>query len=292
MTGCSPGCRPEKRYDRRRCRAPAIDAGDPAPADDRPALAELRARADAEGWGAARYLAALCEHELAERAQRRIARHLRQIRSAVPARRLLLPPSLNLAELHHVLQAAFGWRDEHLHEFIIGGLVYGAPELADEGATEDDRRTFEATDVHLRDFDLYHVPDPRFLYHYDFGDSWLHLVAFEQRLAKDSGHKYPACIDGARHRAARGRRRTLRLRPSSSKPGATPLTKSTKPCADGPAAPSIPRSSISRPPTRPSKPPVAKPAATTSSVATEPAQPATAIVADRPRKLSPAPSPL
>lgn len=40
-------------------------------------------RADAEGWGAARYLAALCEHELAERSQRRIARHLRE--SALPA---------------------------------------------------------------------------------------------------------------------------------------------------------------------------------------------------------------
>ena len=115
-------------------------------------------------------------------------------------RRLLLPPSLNLAELHHVLQAAFGWRDEHLHEFIIGGLVYGAPELADEAAAEDDPRTFEATDVHLRDFDLYHVPDPGFLYHYDFGDSWLHLVAFEQRIPKDIALKYPACVDGARHR--------------------------------------------------------------------------------------------
>jgi hypothetical protein len=115
-------------------------------------------------------------------------------------RRLLLPPTLNLAELHHVLQAAFGWRDEHLHEFIIGGLAYGAPELADEAAAEDDPQTFEATDVHLRDFDLYHVPDLRFLYHYDFGDSWLHLVAFEQRIAKDTGLKYPACVDGARHR--------------------------------------------------------------------------------------------
>jgi hypothetical protein len=115
-------------------------------------------------------------------------------------RRLLLPPSLNLAELHHVLQAAFGWRDEHLHEFIIGGLVYGAPELADEAAAEDDRRTFEATDVHLRDFDLYHVPDPQFLYHYDFGDSWLHLVAFEQRIARRPGSICGCCpIDGARH---------------------------------------------------------------------------------------------
>jgi DNA replication protein DnaC len=34
------------------------------------------ARADREGWGAARYLAALCEHELADRSSRRIARHL------------------------------------------------------------------------------------------------------------------------------------------------------------------------------------------------------------------------
>ena len=114
-------------------------------------------------------------------------------------RRLLLPPSLNLADLHHVLQAAFGWRDEHLHEFIIGGLAYGAPELADEAATEDDPRTLEATDVHLRDFDVYHVPQPEFLYHYDFGDSWLHRVAFEQRIAKDIAGKYPACVDGARH---------------------------------------------------------------------------------------------
>jgi Plasmid pRiA4b ORF-3-like protein len=44
-------------------------------------------------------------------------------------RRLLLPLDLNLAELHEVLQAAFGWTDSHLHQFIIGGLVYGAPEF-------------------------------------------------------------------------------------------------------------------------------------------------------------------
>ena len=44
------------------------------------------------------------------------------------------------------------------------------------------------------------MPDPGFLYHYDFGDSWLHLVAFEQRIPKDIALKYPACVDGARHR--------------------------------------------------------------------------------------------
>src|SRR5271167_734292 len=37
---------------------------------------EFGARADCEGWGSARFLAAICDHELAERAARRIARHM------------------------------------------------------------------------------------------------------------------------------------------------------------------------------------------------------------------------
>ena len=41
---------------------------------------ELAARADKEGWPAARFLAALAEHEIAERANRRIQRHLEEAR--------------------------------------------------------------------------------------------------------------------------------------------------------------------------------------------------------------------
>jgi DNA replication protein DnaC len=41
---------------------------------------ELAARADKEGWPAARFLAALAEHEIAERASRRIQRHLEEAR--------------------------------------------------------------------------------------------------------------------------------------------------------------------------------------------------------------------
>ena len=37
-------------------------------------------RADKEGWPAARFLAALAEHEVAERARRRIERHLAEAR--------------------------------------------------------------------------------------------------------------------------------------------------------------------------------------------------------------------
>ena len=38
--------------------------------------ADLAARADKEGWPAARFLAALAEHEMADRGRRRIERHL------------------------------------------------------------------------------------------------------------------------------------------------------------------------------------------------------------------------
>ena len=44
---------------------------------------ELAARADKEGWPAARFLAALAEHEIAERSRRRIARHLSEARLPV-----------------------------------------------------------------------------------------------------------------------------------------------------------------------------------------------------------------
>lgn len=45
--------------------------------------AELATRADKEGWPAARLLAALAEHEIAERSRRRIARHLAEARLPV-----------------------------------------------------------------------------------------------------------------------------------------------------------------------------------------------------------------
>ena len=51
---------------------------------------DLAARADKEGWPAARFLAALAEHEMAERSRRRIERHLaeagcRPARHSIPS---------------------------------------------------------------------------------------------------------------------------------------------------------------------------------------------------------------
>lgn len=116
-------------------------------------------------------------------------------------RQLLLPPTLNLAELHHVIQAAFGWLDHHLHQFVVGGLCYGAPELLEQDmALEGDPQVFEATLVTLRDFEWSYTQPIRFLYLYDFGDAWRHLVELETRIPPDPALKYPACVNGARAR--------------------------------------------------------------------------------------------
>lgn len=40
-------------------------------------------------------------------------------------RRVLVPSSMTLAKLHHVIQAAMGWSDSHLHEFAVGQQRYG-----------------------------------------------------------------------------------------------------------------------------------------------------------------------
>jgi hypothetical protein len=114
------------------------------------------------------------------------------------SRILELPMHLNLAQLHEVLQAAFGWTDSHLHQFNIGGLIYGAPEFDEDGLS--DSTTFEATGVRLTDL---HFPcgagetHLTILYEYDFGDSWRHLLRLE-RVVGEEGIKYPRCIGAMR----------------------------------------------------------------------------------------------
>lgn len=110
------------------------------------------------------------------------------------SRTLELSMDLNLAQLHEVLQAAFGWTDSHLHQFNIGGLIYGAPEFDDEGFGGS--RTFEASQVRLSDFSFI-LPPVIFCYEYDFGDGWKHAVSLTTHPRED-GISYPRCISGSR----------------------------------------------------------------------------------------------
>ena len=124
----------------------------------------------------------------------RIDVHIQDIEPPI-ARTLELPMDLNLAQLHEVLQATFGWTDSHLHQFNIGGLIYSAPEFDEDGLSE--QRIFEASDVHLTDFVIPHTCPLTILYDYDFGDCWVHVLEMTVRPQQD-GVTYPRCIAGSR----------------------------------------------------------------------------------------------
>ena len=46
-------------------------------------------------------------------------------------RRLVVPWTWHLGQLHLAIQAAFNWWNYHLHEFRIGSLRYGDPHTED-----------------------------------------------------------------------------------------------------------------------------------------------------------------
>ena len=100
----------------------------------------------------------------------------------------------SLAELHHVIQAAFGWLDYHLHQYIVDEQYFGDPnsEFADELPPMTDER-----DATLRDI----VDAKEIVYEYDFGDSWRHVIQIENlAVMAEPGVKYPVCTGGARSR--------------------------------------------------------------------------------------------
>lgn len=113
-------------------------------------------------------------------------------------RRLIVPLTTTLAQLHHILQAAMGWTDSHLHQFEVGGLRYGDPDLLNQDSFEDDAQAFDAGEVRLRDFHFTKGDGPSFIYTYDFGDSWRHTVTLEKLLAVKPAPKTATCIEGAR----------------------------------------------------------------------------------------------
>jgi len=93
----------------------------------------LAAQADKEGWPAARFLAALAEHEMLERSRRRIERHLNEAR---------LPPgktidtfdfnAVPMVSRAHVLALAAGdaWLEKGANLLLFGGPGGGKSHLA------------------------------------------------------------------------------------------------------------------------------------------------------------------
>lgn len=95
--------------------------------------AELASRADKEGWPAARFLAALAEHEVAERSRRRIARHMNEARlpvgKTVDSFDFATVPMVSKAQVM-ALVAGDGWLDNGANLLMFGPPGGGKSHLA------------------------------------------------------------------------------------------------------------------------------------------------------------------
>ena len=88
-------------------------------------------------------------------------------------RQIEIDSRATLEVLHHVLQAAMGWTDSHLHEFEIAGLRYAKPEDDEYG---DSPETLDEALFTLKDL---LKKGKAFAYIYDFGDGWRHRITLE-----------------------------------------------------------------------------------------------------------------
>jgi len=105
-------------------------------------------------------------------------------------RRVLVPGSADLYRLHWVVQIAMGWTNSHLHQFIIDGEYYSIPSEDDWEAVKDERRLTLAQ--------IAPAARRKFVYEYDFGDSWEHEILVEKILPPDPAVKHAVCLDGRR----------------------------------------------------------------------------------------------
>lgn len=105
-------------------------------------------------------------------------------------RRLEISTDTTLLEFHHILQAAMGWTDSHLHQFEQNGVCYGAPDRDFGQPMVSERRT--------RVGDLLPTAKARLTYEYDFGDGWEHEVFVEALLEAQPDARYPRVTGGKR----------------------------------------------------------------------------------------------
>jgi len=103
---------------------------------------------------------------------------------------LLVRSDSTIAQLHDTLQIAFGWTDEHLHQFLIRGKPYGVWKPSGISFCDNPHQV-RLCDFHFR-------CKERWTYEYDLADWWQHEIRLEQILPLDPAKPYPICVAGKR----------------------------------------------------------------------------------------------
>jgi hypothetical protein len=96
-----------------------------------------------------------------------------------------MPATANLAALHLVIQALYGWDGDHLHLFRVRDTTYSDPSVPlEETRDEYAMRVLTALDA----------GGGKITYEYDLGEGWIHEIALQKRVPREPGADYPFCV--------------------------------------------------------------------------------------------------
>jgi len=101
-------------------------------------------------------------------------------------RRVRVPATATLGDLHEVIQVVYGWDGDHLHVFQVGKKSYSDPFAGlDETRDEEETRLGE----------LAASGAGKISYTYDLGACWQHEITLEGTLEREPGRNYPVCAE-------------------------------------------------------------------------------------------------
>jgi len=102
-------------------------------------------------------------------------------------RRVRLPATATLDELHRVIQIAFDWDDDHLHVFTVDGRRYADPFFGLEETADEFRARLGR---------LAPSVGTALTYVYDLGDHWEHRIVVERIIETDDPATSAVCVGG------------------------------------------------------------------------------------------------
>lgn len=98
-------------------------------------------------------------------------------------RRVEVPSTLMLDQVHELLQLLFGWYDDHLHRFALGASVWDRDaESFLSGYDQEEGEKDGVPEAEVRLDEVLAEPGDVLRYVYDFGDEWRHALELEKML--------------------------------------------------------------------------------------------------------------
>ncbi len=83
-----------------------------------------------------------------------------------------------------------GWTNSHLHQFFIDDESYSDPDNDEYHEMLNEKRYGLNQFLKRKGY--------KFIYEYDFGDSWEHTIHVEAVLPIEGGKQYSICLEGQR----------------------------------------------------------------------------------------------